>query len=119
MGEKGEERRQKQKFPSQRMLKFHYIVQEYSSEELQKKSLEMTWNYPQVVKKNNFKCLNNSNKTTGGGSYRNSMVTCTPKERQEDVTNSRVHTSEHDFADTRTLYAGHQNIEPTSNSHQI
>lgn len=30
------------------------------------------------------------------------MVTCTPKERQEDVTNNRVHTSEHNFVDTHT-----------------
>lgn len=59
--------------------------------------------------KNNFKC-SNDNKTTGGFalsplctlSYRNSTVTCTPKERQEAITNNGVHTSENDFADTHT-----------------
>lgn len=86
--EKGEER-WKQKFPSQRTLKFHYIVQEYSSEEVTGDDLELS----SGSQKNNFKCLNNNNKTTGGA-YRNSMVTALQKKgRRLSLTTESTHLS--------------------------
>lgn len=55
----------------------------------------MTWNYPQVVKKNNFKCLNNNNNNkTTGGAYRNSMVTALQKKgRRMSPTAESTHLS--------------------------